>query len=179
MSAYSDQAVELALTLIPPSFRRSRSTSSHVQRHFSIPVPGPTKSSSSSSSNLPLFFGGVGIVGLATYVYLGDSVASFSTAAAPSTRSPSLQGPHWTQSVSSTNQSSLTTTIPRGSSSSFQKAALRSLPSPHSSSCARSKAPMVHRSTQRVILLSTHIHPFRIQSTKGSSFSSSRNTRTA
>ena len=53
-------------------------------RQFSTPAPGPTKSSSSSS--LPLFFGGAGIVGLATYLYLGGSTASFSTAAAPSTK---------------------------------------------------------------------------------------------
>jgi cytochrome-b5 reductase len=57
-------------------------------RHFSTSAPGPTKSSSSSSSNLPLFFGGAGIVGLATYVYFGGSAASFSTAAAPSTKKP-------------------------------------------------------------------------------------------
>ena len=60
-------------------------------RQFSTPAPGPTKSSSSSS--LPLFFGGAGIVGLATYLYLGGSAASFSTA------SPAAQKPKPTKSA--------------------------------------------------------------------------------
>jgi len=56
-------------------------------RQFSTPAPGPTKSSSSSSSNVPLFLGGAGLVGLATYVYLGGSAAAFSTASpVPSTK---------------------------------------------------------------------------------------------
>ena len=53
-------------------------------RPFSISTPGPTKP---SSSNLPLYFGGAGLVGLATYVYLGGSAASFSTTTATTTTS--------------------------------------------------------------------------------------------
>ena len=49
------------------------SCSAHL---FSTSTPGSTKP---SSSNLPLYFGGAGLVGLATYVYLGGSAASFST----------------------------------------------------------------------------------------------------
>lgn len=45
-------------------------------RQFSTPAPGPPKQ---SSSNLPLYLGGAGAVGLATYVYLGGSAAPFST----------------------------------------------------------------------------------------------------
>ncbi|KAI9459674.1 hypothetical protein BJY52DRAFT_1186290 [Lactarius psammicola] len=68
--------------LVPtcPSFvstaRALRTTCS--VRQFSTPTPGPTKPSS-SSSNLPLYLGGAGVVGLATYVYLGGSAAPFST----------------------------------------------------------------------------------------------------
>jgi cytochrome-b5 reductase len=72
------------MSLLRSAARALRPTCS--ARHFSTPAPGPTKPS--SSSNLPLFLGGAGIVGLATYVYLGGSAASFSTAAAPSTKKP-------------------------------------------------------------------------------------------
>ena len=48
-------------------------------RPFSTSTPGHTKP---PSSNLPLYFGGAGLVGLATYVYLGGSAASFSTTTA-------------------------------------------------------------------------------------------------
>ena len=54
-------------------------------RQLSTSTPGPTKK---SSSNLPLYFGGAGIVGLATYVYLGGSAAPFSTASATPAAKP-------------------------------------------------------------------------------------------
>jgi cytochrome-b5 reductase len=46
-------------------------------RQFSTPTPEPTKK---SSSNLPFYLGGAGLVGLATYVYIGGSALPFSTA---------------------------------------------------------------------------------------------------
>jgi cytochrome-b5 reductase len=45
-------------------------------RHFST-AGGPTKP---SSSNLPYYLGGVGLTGLAAYLYLGGSPAPFTTA---------------------------------------------------------------------------------------------------
>ncbi|KAI0246415.1 cytochrome-b5 reductase [Lactifluus subvellereus] len=47
-------------------------------RHFSTAGGGPTK-----SSNLPLYLGGAGLVGLAAYVYLGGSPVPFSAASPP------------------------------------------------------------------------------------------------
>ncbi len=55
-------------------------------RQFSTPTPGPTKPS--SSSNLPLYLGGAGVVGLATYVYLGGSAVPFSTTSAAPAAKP-------------------------------------------------------------------------------------------
>ncbi|KAH8992933.1 cytochrome-b5 reductase [Lactarius akahatsu] len=52
-------------------------------RQFSTPTPGPAK-----SSNLPLYLGGAGVVGLATYVYLGGSAAPFSTTSAAPAAKP-------------------------------------------------------------------------------------------
>ena len=178
MSAYSDQAVELTLTHIPPSFRRSRSMSHmfsapllHLStRTYQIIVlaQAPTRlrrgrDRSTRDLCLPRRF---------RRLLLHSSSAFHKETQAHKVHTRPRTFP-------STNQSSLTTTISRSSSSSFEKAALRSLPSPHSLSCARPKAPMAHRSKRRVILLSAHIYPFRAQSTKGRSFSSSRNTRTA
>ena len=48
-------------------------------RHFST-TGGPTKP---SSSNLPFYLGGVGLTGLAAYLYLGGSPAPFTTKAKP------------------------------------------------------------------------------------------------
>jgi cytochrome-b5 reductase len=50
-------------------------------RHFSTGGAGPTK-----SSNLPLYLGGAGLVGLAAYVYLGGSPVPFSPAASSPTK---------------------------------------------------------------------------------------------
>ncbi|KAI0245383.1 hypothetical protein BJV78DRAFT_1288043 [Lactifluus subvellereus] len=50
-------------------------------RHFSTAGGGPTK-----SSNLPLYLGGTGLVGLAAYVYLGGSPMPFSPAALSPTK---------------------------------------------------------------------------------------------
>jgi cytochrome-b5 reductase len=62
--------------------RLATRTLSPVQaRYLSTSGGGPTK-----SSNLPLYFGGVGLVGLAGYVYLGGSPVPFSTAASSPTK---------------------------------------------------------------------------------------------
>ena len=89
MSAYSDQAVELTLTHIPPSFRRSRSTS-HM---FSAPL----LHLSTRTYRIIVLVQPLTLLrrrrdcstrDLCDYVYLGGSAASFSTAAAPSTKKP-------------------------------------------------------------------------------------------
>ena len=72
----------------------------------------------------------------------GGSAASFSTVASSSTKS-ALDPERFL------NQPVEPFTIPSGSSSSFQRAALRSLLSPHSSSCARPKAPMAPARQER------------------------------
>ena len=54
-------------------------------RQFSTSTPGPTKT---SSSNLPLYFGGAGLVGLGAYVYLGGSAAPFSTTSTAPAKKP-------------------------------------------------------------------------------------------
>ncbi|KAN0129985.1 ferredoxin reductase-like protein [Lactarius tabidus] len=64
------------MSLLRSVARALRPACSARQLSSGTSTPGPTKS---SSSNLPLYFGGAGIVGLATYVYLGGSAASFST----------------------------------------------------------------------------------------------------
>lgn len=53
----------------------TRSLRSAPVRHFST-AGGPTKP---SSSNLPYYLGGVGLTGLAAYLYLGGSPAPFTT----------------------------------------------------------------------------------------------------
>ena len=70
------------MSLLRSAARALRPTCS--ARQFSTSTPGPTKS---SSSNLPLYFGGAGLVGLGAYVYLGGSAAPFSTTStAPATK---------------------------------------------------------------------------------------------
>jgi len=65
------------MSLLRLTARALRPTCS--SRQFSTSTPGPTQK---SSSNLPFFLGGAGIVGLATYVYLGGSAVPFSTTSA-------------------------------------------------------------------------------------------------
>ncbi|KAN0129996.1 ferredoxin reductase-like protein [Lactarius tabidus] len=73
------------MSLLRSAARALRPACSARQLSSGTSTPGPTKS---SSSNLPLYFGGAGIVGLATYVYLGGSAASFSTTSTvPTTKS--------------------------------------------------------------------------------------------
>ncbi|KAN0129990.1 ferredoxin reductase-like protein [Lactarius tabidus] len=75
------------MSLLRSAARALRPACSARQLSSGTSTPGPTKS---SSSNLPLYFGGAGIVGLATYVYLGGSAASFSTTSTvPTTKSKS------------------------------------------------------------------------------------------
>jgi cytochrome-b5 reductase len=57
----------------------TRSLRSAPVRHFST-AGGPTKP---SSSNLPYYLGGVGLTGLAAYLYLGGSPAPFTTKPKP------------------------------------------------------------------------------------------------
>ena len=57
----------------------TRSLRSGPVRHFST-AGGPTKP---SSSNLPFYLGGVGLTGLAAYLYLGGSPAPFTTSSKP------------------------------------------------------------------------------------------------
>jgi cytochrome-b5 reductase len=73
------------MSLLRSAARALRPAYSARQLSSSTSTPGPTKS---SSSNLPLYFGGAGVVGLATYVYLGGSAASFSTTSATTTTKP-------------------------------------------------------------------------------------------
>ena len=68
------------MSLLRFAARALRPTCSARQLSTSTPGPGPTKK---SSSNLPLYLGGAGIAGLATYVYLGGSAAPFSTTSTP------------------------------------------------------------------------------------------------
>jgi cytochrome-b5 reductase len=61
----------------------SRTLSPLQARYFSAGGSGPTK-----SSNLPLYFGGAGLIGLAGYVYLGGSPTPFSPASVSSPTKP-------------------------------------------------------------------------------------------
>ena len=67
----------------------TRSLRSAPVRHFST-AGGPTKP---SSSNLPFYLGGVGLTGLAAYLYLGGSPAPFTTKAKPKQEKKSALDP--------------------------------------------------------------------------------------
>ncbi len=58
----------------------TRTLRSASVRHLSTTTGGPTKPSSSS---LPVYLGGAGLTGLATYLYLGGSAVPFSTTTKP------------------------------------------------------------------------------------------------
>src|SRR5216684_5122905 len=105
-----------------------------------------------------------GVTGLAAYFYLGGSPAPFSSTSKPKTKPRKY--PRWTPTISSmsiSNPSSPTITIPRASPLSCPTVARRSRPLPLSSSCARPRAVKAHPWIIRAIWPFAHTCPFRAQ----------------